>query len=160
MIELHNLKAAPGARKKRKRVGRGPASGTGKTAGKGHKGAQSRTGYARRFGFEGGQNPLHRRLPKRGFHHEKRWPMAIINLDTLNEAFEDGAEVTSLALVERGLAQDFTGGVKVLARGEVSKKLTLRVQAISAGARAKVEAAGGAVEIQPPAGASAPNEQQ
>jgi large subunit ribosomal protein L15 len=160
MIELHNLKSAAGSRKKRKRVGRGPASGTGKTAGKGHKGAQSRTGYARRYGFEGGQNPLHRRLPKRGFYHEKRWPVAIVNLDTLNEAFEDGAEVTTEALVQRGLAQDYTGGVKVLARGEVSKKFTLRVQAISGGAREKVEAAGGSVEIVSMTGAEAASEQQ
>lgn len=160
MIELHNLKSAPGSRKNRKRVGRGPASGTGKTAGKGHKGAQARTGYSRRFGFEGGQNPLHRRLPKRGFFHGKRWPVAIVNLDTLNEAFEDGAEVTAQTIVDRGLAQDFVGGVKVLARGEITKKLTLRVQAISGGAREKVEAAGGSVEILSMTGAEAASEQQ
>ncbi|MBI2431324.1 MAG: 50S ribosomal protein L15 [Candidatus Hydrogenedentes bacterium] len=146
-MELHTLKKAPGSRKNRKRIGRGPASGTGKTSGKGHKGGQARSGYHRKFGFEGGQNPLHRRLPKRGFNHEKRWPMAVVNLDTLEELFEEGAEVTSANLVARGIAQDFSGGVKLLARGELKKKLTVKVQAVSAGARAKIEAAGGTIEI-------------
>ena len=147
VIELHNLKKAEGSRKKRKRVGRGPGSGNGTTAGKGHKGQQSRTGYSRHYGFEGGQNPLHRRLPKRGFYHEKRWPVAIVNLDTLEEFFEEGAEVTAEILVKRGYAEELAGGVKILARGEIKKKLSLRVQAISAGAREKIEAAGGSVEI-------------
>lgn len=146
-MELHSLKRAPGSRKARKRVGRGHGSGKGKTAGKGHKGQQSRAGYSRRIGFEGGQNPLHRRLPRRGFNHESRWPMAIVNLDKLEEFYEDGAEITAAVLVERGHANQFRGGVKVLGRGELTKKLHLKIQAISQSAREKIEAAGGSVEI-------------
>ena len=146
-MELHKLKIAPGARKNRKRVGRGPGSGTGKTSGRGHKGAQSRSGYKRRIGFEGGQMPLHRRLPKRGFNHETRWPMAIVNLDMLDKAFDDGAEVTSETILKAGLTRAESGGVKVLGRGDVKKKLTLKVQAISPSAQTKVEAAGGSVEL-------------
>lgn len=146
-MELHNLKNDPGAKKKRKRVGRGPGSGNGKTSGKGHKGQKSRAGYARHFGFEGGQTPLHRRLPKRGFKHESRSPLAIINLDVLEGAFEAGAEVTAEAVVSAGLVKAARGGIKVLGRGEVTKGLTLKVQAISPGAKQKIEAAGGSVEI-------------
>ncbi len=149
MIELHNLKKAPGSRKKRKRIGRGPASGTGKTSGKGHKGQQARTGYHAKYAFEGGQNPMQRRLPKRGFNHQKRWPLAVVNLDTIEEAFADGAEISSALLVERGHAADLAGGVKILARGEVKKKFVLYVEAASAGAREKIEAAGGRLEITP-----------
>lgn len=146
-MELHNLKNNAGARKKRKRVGRGPGSGTGKTAGKGHKGQKSRAGYARHFGFEGGQMPLHRRLPKRGFNHATRWPMAIVNVDSLEAAFEAGAEVSAEAIVTAGLARSTRGGIKILGRGELTKKLNLKVQAVSPGAQQKIEAAGGAVEI-------------
>lgn len=152
-MELHNLKNNAGARKKRKRVGRGPGSGSGKTAGKGHKGQKSRAGYSRHFGFEGGQMPLHRRLPKRGFNHADRWPMAVVNVDTLESAFEAGTEVTAEAVVAAGLAKSTRGGIKILGRGELTKKLTLKVQAISPGAQQKVEAAGGVVEI---VGISAP----
>lgn len=146
-MELHDLKSNPGARKKRKRVGRGPGSGQGKTAGKGHKGAKARAGYSRRLGFEGGQTPLHRRLPKRGFNHANRSPFAIINLDVLEAAFETGAEVTTEAIIAAGLAKSARGGVKVLGRGEITKKLSLKVQAISPGAQEKVIAAGGTVEL-------------
>ena len=146
-MDLHTLKNAPGARKARKRVGRGPGSGTGKTAGRGHKGQKSRSGYSRNYGFEGGQMPLHRRLPKRGFNHGQRWPVAIVNVDMLCKVFEDGAEVTAGDIVEAGLADDCRGGVKVLGRGAMDRKLSLRVHAISPSARAKVEAAGGSVEI-------------
>lgn len=138
---------SPGARKKRKRVGRGPGSGTGKTSGRGHKGQKSRSGYSRRFGFEGGQMPLLRRLPKRGFNHSERHPIAEINLDILDAAIDGDAELTTEDLVKRKLAKPLSGGVKILGRGEITKKLTLKVNAISAGARAKVEAAGGTVEL-------------
>lgn len=146
-MELHNLKNDSGAKKKRKRVGRGPGSGNGKTAGKGHKGQKARAGYARHYGFEGGQTPLHRRLPKRGFNHESRWPVAIVNLDVLEGAFEAGAVVTPESVVAAGLVKASRGGIKILGRGDVTKALTLKVQAISPGARQKIEAAGGSVEI-------------
>ena len=146
-MELHTLKNAPGARKKRKRVGRGPGSGTGKTAGRGHKGQKSRSGNSRHYGFEGGQMPLHRRLPKRGFNHASRWPMAIVNIDSLDKAFDDGAEITTDILIENGLVRKMKGGVKVLARGEATKKFTIKVQAISPSAQAKIEAKGGSVEF-------------
>jgi large subunit ribosomal protein L15 len=146
-MELHNLKSTRGARKARKRVGRGPGSGTGKTSGRGHKGAQSRSGYSRRIGFEGGQMPLHRRLPKRGFNHQSRWPMAIVNLDVLESNFDEGAEITSAAILKAGLARAERGGIKVLGRGEVKKKFTLKVQAISPSAQTKIEAAGGSIEL-------------
>lgn len=146
-MELHTLKSNPGARKKRKRVGRGPGSGQGKTAGKGHKGAKARAGYSRRLGFEGGQTPLHRRLPKRGFNHESRSPFAIINLDVLDAAFETGTEITTDMLVAAGVAKSAKGGIKVLGRGEVTKSFTLKVQAISPSAEAKIVAAGGTVQI-------------
>ena len=149
-MELHTLSSVPGARKRRRRrVGRGPGSGNGKTAGKGHKGQQARTGYSRHPGFEGGQMPLHRRLPKRGFHHESRRPQAVVNLDTLDRCFEDGALVTAETIATAGLAESLRGGVKILGRGEVTKKLTLEVQAVSASARQKIEAAGGTVSIAP-----------
>ena len=138
---------SPGPRKNRKRVGRGPGSGTGKTSGRGHKGQKSRSGYSRRFGFEGGQMPLMRRLPKRGFHHAERHPMAEVNVDILEAAFEAGAEVNAEELVKRGLAKSLSGCIKVVGRGELTKTLTLKVNAISPGARAKVESAGGAIEL-------------
>lgn len=146
-MDLSTLTRGSGARKQRKRVGRGPGSGNGKTAGRGHKGQKSRSGYSRRAGFEGGQMPLHRRLPKRGFNHRDRFPLAIINLDTLNERFEAGVEVTPALLIEAGLVDETKGGVKVLGRGELTKKLTVKAQAVSPGACTKIEAAGGTVEI-------------
>lgn len=146
-LNLSNLKPADGARKKRKRVGRGPGSGTGKTSGSGHKGQQARSGYARRIGFEGGQNPFFRRLPTRGFRHTPRRPMDIVNIDVLEARFNDGDTVTEAALVDLGLAKGLAGGVKVLGRGEVTKKLTLAVHAITPSAKEKIEKAGGKVEL-------------
>lgn len=146
-MDLSTLAPARGSRKNRKRVGRGPGSGTGKTSGRGHKGQKSRSGYSRRFGFEGGQMPLSRRLPKRGFNHEERHRPAEVNLDVLDAAFEDGAQVTVEVLQQRHLVKTVQGGVKVLGRGEVTKKLTLNVNSISASARTKIEAAGGSVEL-------------
>ena len=116
---------SPGPRKARKRVGRGPGSGTGKTAGRGENGQKSRAGYSRRAGFEGGQMPLNRRLPKRGFCHEDRFPVTIINLDTLEKHFAAGDEVTIETLAQKRLADPTEGGIKILGRGEVTKKLTL-----------------------------------
>lgn len=146
-MELNKLKNAPGARKDAKRVGRGPGSGKGKTSSRGHKGARARSGYSRHYGFEGGQIPLHRRLPKRGFKRPNRCPMAEINVDVLEKMFEDGAEVTAEAIIKAGLAASRKGGLKLLGRGEVSKKFTVKVQAVTPGARAKIEAAGGTVEL-------------
>lgn len=147
MMDLSNLSPAPGSTKKRKRIGRGPGSGHGKTSGRGHGGQKSRSGYSRRFGFEGGQMPLNRRLPKRGFNQMERHPNAEINVDILNENFEDGAEITLEAMIAKHVIKKTSGGVKVLGRGELTKKLTLKVNAISASAQAKVEAAGGSVEF-------------
>jgi len=147
-MELHDLRPAEGSRKNRKRVGRGHGSGNGKTSGKGHKGQKARAGYSRRHGFEGGQMPLHRRLPKRGFRHQKRFAHSIVNVDLLNDTFNDGDEVSSVALIKIGLADETGGGVKILGRGEVTKKLTVRVQAISEGARKLIEGAGGTVTIE------------
>jgi large subunit ribosomal protein L15 len=146
-MELYNLKSAPGARKKRKRVGRGPGSGSGKTSGRGHKGQKSRAGYSHKYGFEGGQMPLHRRLPKRGFTHRKRWPTAIINVDLLDRLFNDGDEVTVGKLVSAKIIPERAGGVKVLGRGDLTKKLTVRVQAASPSAKEKIESAGGSLEL-------------
>lgn len=146
-MELYNLKKNAGATKKRKRVGRGPGSGHGKTSCRGQKGQKSRAGYSRHFGFEGGQMPLHRRLPKRGFKHEERWPMSVVNVDALEKAFEAGADVTAESVVATGLVRPAKGGLKVLGRGEITKALTVKVQAITPSAQKKIEAAGGSVEI-------------
>jgi len=146
-MDLSSLNETAEARRKRKRVGRGPSSGKGKTAGKGHKGQKSRSGYSFMRGFEGGQMPLHRRTPKRGFNHRDRFPFAIVNIDALEAAFDAGAEVTPEAMIEKGLADMEKGGVKILGRGEMSKKMTVRAHAVTPGARAKIEAAGGAVEL-------------
>jgi len=123
MIDLSTLKEAPGTKKNRKRVGRGPSSGSGKTSGRGHKGQKARSGYSRRQGFEGGQMPINRRLPKRGFFHEDRFAMAVVNVAALDKAFEAGAEVTPASLTDAGLVRPCKGGVKVLGGGELSKKL-------------------------------------
>ncbi len=146
-MDLSTLTRGRSVRKKRKRVGRGMGSGSGKTSGRGHKGQKSRSGYSRRAGFEGGQMPLHRRLPKRGFHHSLRHPLAEVNIDILDKTFEDGAEVTPEALVEKGVAKELRGGVKILGRGELTKKLTVKANAVSSGARAKIESAGGTVDV-------------
>ena len=146
-LNLSNLKPAEGARKRRKRVGRGPGSGNGKTSGKGHKGQQARSGYSKRFGLEGGQNPFHRRIPQRGFRHTPRRPHDIINVDVLEATFADGDLITLEVLTARGLADGLAGGVKLLGRGEVTKKFKVQVQSISPSAKEKIENAGGTVEI-------------
>ena len=146
-MDLSTLKTASGARKTRKRAGRGPGSGNGKTAGRGTKGQKSRSGYSRKPGFEGGQMPLNRRLPKRGFNHETRFPLALVNVGRLERIFDAGADVTPETLAAAGLATECKGGVKLLGSGEVTKKFVVKVNAISAGARKKIEAAGGSVEL-------------
>src|SRR5215203_5150480 len=128
---LHDLKPAHGSTHAKKRIGRGHGSGQGTQAGRGHKGAQSRSGYSFKRGFEGGQMPLHRRIPKRGFHNEFRVEYAVVNLDTLSGRFDDGTVVTPELLVETGLITKARRPVKVLARGDVSKKLTVRAHKFS-----------------------------
>ena len=144
--ELHNLKPAEGATRKRKRVGRGPGSGNGKTAGRGHKGQKSRSGYSRRYGFEGGQMPLVRRIPKRGFTNIFRVGYQVVNLRDLDRMFSDGDTVSPEILAEKGLIRGGKKPVKVLASGELGKKLTVQAHAFSKNARASIEAAGGSVE--------------
>jgi len=146
-MELHDLHPAPGAKRPRKRVGRGPGSGNGKTAGKGHKGQKSRSGYSRRFGFEGGQMPLVRRIPKRGFTNIFRVEFQVVNLRDLERVFADGDTVTAETLVAKGLARGGKRPVKVLGDGEISKKLTVQVHKFSASARAGIEKAGGTCEV-------------
>jgi large subunit ribosomal protein L15 len=145
-MDLSNLKPAERSRFEKKRVGRGQGSGNGKTAGRGHKGAQSRSGFKFKRGFEGGQMPLHRRLPKRGFHNPFRIEYAVVNLDTLAERFDEGTIVTPELLRERGLVAG-SGLVKVLARGDVGKALTVRAHKFSGKAAEKIAAAGGTPEV-------------
>jgi len=145
-MDLSSLKNTPGARKPRKRVGRGRASGTGKTSTRGHKGQQARKGHKVKLGFEGGQMPLIRRIPKRGFKNPNRVVYAPVNVCEL-ERFENGTEVTPELLRENGLFSKKFDGVKILGNGELTKKLTVKVNGASASAKAKVEAAGGSVEI-------------
>jgi large subunit ribosomal protein L15 len=145
-MDLSNLKPAERSRFEKKRVGRGQGSGNGKTAGRGHKGAQSRSGFKFKRGFEGGQMPLHRRLPKRGFHNPFRIEYAVVNLDTLAERFDEGTIVTPELLRERGLVAG-SGLVKVLARGDVGKVLTVRAHKFSGKAAEKIAAAGGTAEV-------------
>ncbi|MGQ0514263.1 50S ribosomal protein L15, partial [Bacillus sp. D-CC] len=137
---------AEGSRKVRNRVGRGIGSGNGKTAGKGHKGQNARSGGGVRLGFEGGQTPLFRRLPKRGFTNINRKEFAIVNLSTLNR-FEDGTEVTPELLLETGVISKLNDGVKILASGAVEKKLTVKAHKFSSSAKEAIEAAGGSVEV-------------
>jgi large subunit ribosomal protein L15 len=146
-MSLNNLRPPKGAKHPRKRVGRGPGSGHGKTASRGTKGAKSRSGFRFKRGFEGGQMPLHRRVPKRGFHNPFRVEYAVVNLDTLNEVFEAGSAVTPELLRERGLVRTQTQPIKVLGRGEVSKALTVRAHKFSGSAAQKIAAAGGATEV-------------
>lgn len=141
-MKLHELKPAEGSRKVRNRVGRGIGSGNGKTAGKGHKGQNARSGGGVRLGFEGGQTPLFRRLPKRGFTNINRKEFAIVNLSTLNR-FEDGTEVTPELLLETGVISKLNDGVKILASGAVEKKLTVKAHKFSSSAKEAIEAAGG-----------------
>jgi large subunit ribosomal protein L15 len=130
----------------KKRIGRGQGSGNGKTAGRGHKGAKSRSGFHYKRGFEGGQMPLHRRVPKRGFHNPFRVEYEVVNLDTLEARFDAGAIVTPELLRERRLVQSAAKPVKVLGRGEIAKKLTVRAHKFSGKAAEKIAAAGGAAE--------------
>lgn len=144
MLKLNTLSPSEGARRQNKRVGRGPGSGNGKTAGRGHKGARARTGYSMKAGFEGGQMPLHRRLPKRGFNNIFKVRATVITLSML-DAFEAGMTVDAQALVEAGLIADMHEPVKVLANGEISKALTVKLDKVSRGAAEKIAAAGGSV---------------
>src|SRR3954467_14839073 len=130
-MDLSNLKPADNSRFTKKRVGRGQGSGNGKTAGRGHKGAQSRSGYSYKRGFEGGQMPLHRRVPKRGFHNPFRVEYAVVNLDLLADRFDSDTVVTPELLRERGLVRGAARQIKVLARGDISKKLTVRAHKFS-----------------------------
>ena len=143
---LHDLKPSHGSTHSKKRVGRGHGSGQGAQAGRGHKGAQSRSGYHFKRGFEGGQMPLHRRIPKRGFHNPFRVEYVVVNLDTIAERFDADTVVTPELLRERGLVRS-AGKIKVLARGDVSKKLTVRAHKFSGKAAEKIAAAGGAAEV-------------
>lgn len=145
-MRLHELSPVAGSTKERKRIGRGPASGQGKTAGKGHKGQKARAGRGMRPGFEGGQMPLQRRVPKRGFNNIFRKEFAKVNVSSLDKVFDDGAVVTIDALLEKGLIKKTLDGVKVLGSGEISKKLTVQVNAFSESAKQKIEAAGGKAE--------------
>ncbi|KOO40886.1 50S ribosomal protein L15 [Priestia koreensis] len=145
-MKLHELQPAEGSRKTRNRVGRGIGSGNGKTAGKGHKGQNARSGGGVRLGFEGGQTPLFRRLPKRGFTNINRKEFAIVNLDALNR-FEDGTEVTPELLVETGLVSNVKSGVKILGQGSLNKKLTIKAAKFSSTAKEAIEAAGGTTEV-------------
>lgn len=147
-MNIHDLSPAPGSRKKAKRLGQGIASGTGKTAGKGHKGHKARAGGGVRPGFEGGQMPLARRVPKRGFNNARfAREYQIVNVSSLNDKFEAGREVTAHDLLNAGLIRSDSLPIKILAKGDLAKALTLKVDAVSGGARAKIEAAGGKVEV-------------
>ena len=154
-VGLHTLKPAKGSRKPRKRIGRGEGSGTGKTAGRGQKGAGSRSGAKRKVGFEGGQNPIHMRMRKlRGPHMKKSMPFERfrthtqpINLADLEARFDKGAEVTPDALRAKGLATRKDIPVKILAKGELSKALTVHAHGFSAAARERIEAAGGTCQL-------------
>lgn len=145
-MQLHELKPAVGSRKDRKRKGRGVASGNGKTAGRGHKGQNARSGGGVRPGFEGGQMPIFRRLPKRGFTNPNRTEYAVVNLETLNR-FEDGTEVTSALLVESGVVKNERDGIKILGNGSLERKLTVKATKFSTSAKEAIEAAGGSVEV-------------
>lgn len=146
-MKLHELSPAAGSKKDVKRIGRGAGSGQGKTAGKGHKGAKARSGYSRQAGFEGGQMPLQRRVPKRGFNNIFRTEYAVVNLSALEERFENGAVVDTESLKACGLVKKELDGVKVLGKGELTKALTVKVAAVSESAKAKIEAADGKAEV-------------
>lgn len=145
-MKLHELKPAEGSRSSRKRIGRGIGSGTGKTSGKGHKGQNARSGGGVRPGFEGGQNPLFRRLPKRGFTNINRKDYAIVNLEVLNR-FEEGTEITPALLIESGVVSNERSGIKILGNGSLEKKLTVKAHKFSGSAKEAIEAAGGQTEV-------------
>ncbi|MBO4885214.1 MAG: 50S ribosomal protein L15 [Clostridia bacterium] len=145
-MKLHELKPAFGSTTAPKRLGRGVGSGLGKTSGKGHKGAKARSGGGKRPGFEGGQMPLVRRLPKRGFYNRFRIEYVAINVDRL-EVFEDGATVTPVELIEYGIIKKIDDGIKIMGGGELTKKLTVQASKFTASAKEKIEAAGGKAEV-------------
>ena len=145
-MKLHELSPAPGSVRDVKRIGRGHGSGNGKTAGKGHKGQKARAGRGIRAGFEGGQMPLHRRIPKRGFNNIFATPYTAINVAILNR-FEDGTVVNTEALLNAGIINKAPNGVKILGNGKIEKSLTVQVAAYSESAKAKIEAAGGKAEV-------------
>ena len=145
-MKLHNLKPSPGSKKKRKRVGRGTATGQGTTAGRGMNGQNSRSGGGTRPGFEGGQMPLYRRLPKRGFTNIFQKEYAIVNLDSLND-FDENEEVTVELLLDRKIIRKKLDGVKILGKGEINKKLTVKANKFSKTAKEKIEAVGGKAEV-------------
>lgn len=151
-IGLHNLKPAPGAVRHKKRLGIGPGSGRGKTAGRGHKGQKSRSGYARRRGFEGGQMPLQRRLPKRGFTNPFKKQWVEVNLDVLEQRFAEGDTVTPEILRQRGIIKRIRDGVVILGRGRLSKPLNVIAHRLSASAKEKILAAGGTAQSLTPKG--------
>ena len=145
-MNLYELSPAPGSVKEAKRKGRGAGTGNGKTAGRGHKGQKSRSGGGVRIGFEGGQMPLSRRIPKRGFNNIFAKPLEAVNVSAL-EKFENGAIVDAAALIEAGVLSKCTYGVKILGNGELTKQLTVKAAAFSESAKAKIEAAGGKTEV-------------
>ena len=147
-MKLNELRPAEGSAKSAYRKGRGPGSGNGKTAGKGHKGQNARSGGGVRPGFEGGQIPLYRKLPKRGFNNKFATHYAIVNVAALNEKFENGAIVDLAALKAAGLVTKELDGVKILGNGEISKALTVKAAVFSASAKEKIEAAGGKTEVE------------
>ena len=145
-MELNNLKPAEGAKHAKRRVGRGIGSGLGKTAGRGHKGQKSRAGGYHKVGFEGGQMPLYRRLPKRGFKNIFAQQFAEVNVSSLNR-FEDGATVDPVALIEAGILKNVRDGIRILGNGEITKKLTVIANGFTKSAEEKITAAGGKVEV-------------
>jgi len=146
-MKLHELSPAPGSTSESKRKGRGHGSGNGKTAGKGHKGQNSRSGGGVRPGFEGGQMPLQRRVPKRGFVNNFATVHAIVNISDLDKHFEDGAVIDTKAIIASGLVKKECDGIKVLGNGDISKNLTIKVAAFSKTAKDKIEKAGGKAEV-------------
>jgi large subunit ribosomal protein L15 len=146
-MHLGDLKPPKGAKHRKTRVGRGQGSGNGKTAGRGHKGAKSRSGFHYKRGFEGGQMPLHRRVPKRGFHNHFRVEYEVVNLDQLETKFDAGTVITPDLLREQGLVARGKAPVKILARGDIKKKLTVKAHKFSGKAAEKLAAAGGNAEV-------------
>jgi large subunit ribosomal protein L15 len=146
-MDLSNLKPAEGSKHSKKRVGRGQGTGQGVQAGRGHKGAKSRSGFKFKRGFEGGQMPLHRRIPKRGFHNPFRTEYAVVNLDTLGERFDAGTTITPELLRESGLIRSSRQPIKVLGRGDIAKQLTVHAHKFSGKAAEKIAAAGGATQV-------------
>ena len=146
-MKLHELSPAEGSSTKAWRKGRGPGSGNGKTGGRGHKGQNARSGGGVRPGFEGGQLPLYRKLPKRGFNNKFGKEFAIINIDRLDAAFENGSVIDIAALKDKGIIKDAKDGLKILGNGAITKAFTVRATVFSASAKEKIEAAGGKTEV-------------